>query len=62
MRSRDPKRDEGESKGIPAPENRGRGSGSRLGGRSVTPRWDPCSDVGVELPLILMHPKPSNGE
>lgn len=29
---------------------------------SVTPLWDACSDVGVELPVILIHPKPSPGE
>lgn len=58
----DQKSDEGESKGTLGPKNRERGSGSSLGGRSVTQSWDPYSDVGVELPLILMHPKPSNGE
>lgn len=31
-----------------------RGVGNCLG--------DSCSDVGVELPLILMHPKPSHGK
>lgn len=41
---------------------RGRGFRSGLRGRSVTLLWNPRSDVGVELPLILMHPKPSHGE
>ncbi|OBS83701.1 hypothetical protein A6R68_22304 [Neotoma lepida] len=30
------------------------------GGTPVTPPWNTCSDVGVELPLILIHPKPSH--
>uniref|UniRef100_A0A2K5INV3 Arrestin-C n=1 Tax=Colobus angolensis palliatus TaxID=336983 RepID=A0A2K5INV3_COLAP len=32
------------------------------GGGDLTLPWDPCSDVGVELPLVLIHPKPSQGD